>query len=75
MFILFLVLNVEGFWSFSCLGCNPWLVLLGPLVFVFDVFCDELLSLSDDALTTETIDLDMRNPPPHASRLSTWRRR
>lgn len=31
--------------------------------------CDELLGFSDIALTTGTIDLDMRNLPPHASGL------
>lgn len=31
--------------------------------------CGELLGLSDNALTTELRDLDMRNLPPHASEL------
>lgn len=37
--------------------------------------CDELFGLYDNALTTETIDRDMRNLLQHASALLTWRRR
>lgn len=77
MFILFLVLNVEGFPSFSSTGYSSWLVqLVWYHWYLYSTcICDELIGLSDDALANETIDLDMRNPPPHASDLSTWRRR
>lgn len=60
MFILFLALNVAGFLNFSSTGYNPWLVRLAWFrwYLYLTCLCDELLGLSDDALTTESINLD-----------------